>query len=104
MRLTYTEKARKYINEHKGDFCMQQVADAVGCEREKISHLTHSLQKENRIEFVGKRLLIEGGYENSFYKRIKPIRVIQKGAAIREPIIIDTKSPWHKFCFNKKAA
>jgi len=104
MSLGPTEKARKYINEVDGIFCMQQVADAIGCTREKISNVATSLKTDKCIEFVESKPLTKGGFPHKFFKRIKKSDVIQKGTARRqETHTIDTSDPWNKFCFNRLA-
>jgi len=105
MPLGPTEKARKYINNVKGTFCMQQVADAIGCTRENISNVATTLKKCKCIEFVETKPLTKGGQPHKFFKRIKKIAVVQNGKnrLIKKPdehiYYLDT--PWHKFCLGK---
>ena len=105
MCLGPTEKARQYINNVKGSFCMQQVAEAIGCERQTISSLAKNLRKDKCIEFVEKKPFVKGGPNHKFFKCIKKSDVIKnyKNKAKEKPaeIIYYLDTPWHKFCLGK---
>ena len=96
MQLTDTEKAREYINNVNGDFCMQLVADAIGCDRIKIASLTKTLKKQGSIQFSEIKPLVKGGHYHAFYIRIKKIKITPRPS---KKISINTNSPWHQFCF-----